>query len=186
MNSKIMQRWMEMVQFRITEGSDYGWQCFGYNAYTLSSWDGDQAGTSFNITFDTKDQTVFMIEAHDFSNDRAYRWISPAHQSQFTQEVSNRSITDEAWEDVRYVDLEVVDDWFEKATAIFNGESYDERVQVPIDFSDEELLRYMKAAHEKDMTFNQFVEEALRYAIDEYHRDPEGMKQRAQEFKRGE
>ena len=57
---------------------------------------------------------------------------------------------------------------------------------MPINFSDEELLRYMKAAHEKDMTFNQFVEEALRYAIDEYHRDPEGMKQRAQEFKRGE
>ena len=186
MNSEIMQRWMEMVQYRITEGSNYGWQCFGYNAYTLTSWDGDQGGSSFNITFDTSDQTVFMIEAHDFSNNRAYRWFAPTYQSQYMQEVTGRGITDEAWEDVRYVDLEVLDDWFEKATAIYNKEPYDQRVQMPIDFTDEELLKYMKAAHEKDMTFNQFVEEALRHAIDEYNRDPEGMKQRAQEFKRGE
>lgn len=186
MNSEIMQRWMDMVQYRITEGSNYGWECFGYNAYTLSSWDGDHSGTSFNITFDTKDQTVFMIEAHDFANDRAYRWFAPTYQSRYMQEASRRGTTDEAWEDVQYVDLEVLDDWFEKATAIYNKEPYDQRVQMPIDFTDEELLKYMKAAHDKDMTFNQFVEEALRHAIDEYNRDPEGMKQRAQEFKRGE
>jgi hypothetical protein len=43
----------------------------------------------------------------------------------------------------------------------------------------------MKLAHERDMTFNQFVEEALRQAIEDHKRDPEGMKQRAQDFKRG-
>jgi hypothetical protein len=36
---------------------------------------------------------------------------------------------------------------------------------MPVDFSDEELLTYMKMAHDRDMTFNQFVEEALRQAI---------------------
>lgn len=181
-----MQRWMEMVHFRITEGSDYGWECFGYNAYSLTSWDGNHSGTSFNITFDTKDQTVYMLEAHDFSNGRAYRWIAPTHQPQFMQEGIGRGVNDEAWEGVEYVDLEVIDDWFEKATAIFNGESYDTRVQMPIDFTDEELLKYMKAAHEADMSFNQYVEEALRHAIEEHKRDPEGMKQRAKDFRRGE
>jgi hypothetical protein len=40
-------------------------------------------------------------------------------------------------------------------------------VQVPVDFSDEDLLKYMKMAHERDMTFNEFVEEALRHALEE-------------------
>lgn len=181
-----MQRWMEMVQYRITEGSDYGWQCFGYNAYSLSSWDGNQDGTSFEITFDTKDQTVYVLEAHDFANQKAYRWIAPTYRPQHDLEVSDRNLDNQAWDDVNYIDLEVFDDWFEKAAAIYNGEPYDERVQVPIDFTDEELLLYMKAAHEKDMSFNQFVEEALRHAIEEYNRDPEGMQHRAKEFRRGE
>jgi hypothetical protein len=56
---------------------------------------------------------------------------------------------------------------------------------MPVDFSDEELLKYMKLAHERDMTFNQFVEEALRAAIEDYNRDPEGTKQRAKDFVRG-
>jgi hypothetical protein len=51
--------------------------------------------------------------------------------------------------------------------AIKSGEDYDTRVMMPIDFSDAELLQYKKLAHDRDMTFNQFVEEALRHAITE-------------------
>ena len=64
--------------------------------------------------------------------------------------------------------MDVVDDFIQKALAIRAGETYDTRVQVPVDFSDEELLQYMKLAHERDMTFNELVEEALRHAIDDY------------------
>ena len=38
---------------------------------------------------------------------------------------------------------------------------------IELDFSDEELLQYMKAAHNMDITFNKFVETALRRAIEE-------------------
>jgi hypothetical protein len=34
-----------------------------------------------------------------------------------------------------------------------------------MEFSDQELLTYMKLAHERDITFNQLIEEALREAI---------------------
>jgi hypothetical protein len=44
----------------------------------------------------------------------------------------------------------------------------------------------MKLAHERDMTFNHFVEEALRNAIEDYKSNPEEMKQRATDFTRGE
>lgn len=180
-----MKRWMEMVEYRVTEGSDYNWQSYGYDAYMLDSWNGDQDGHSFTIIFDTKTQEVFEMQAHDYKNQRAYRLINPNYAPKRMMEVTDRDDNDEAWEDVNYIDLETVDDFFEKGTAIYNGVSYDTRVEVPIDFTDEELLKYMKAAHEKDMTFNQFVEEALRHAIEEYKHDPEGMKQRAQDFVNG-
>ena len=53
-----MKEWMELVSYRITEGSDFGWQCYGSNVYQLDSWNGDQDGHSFSIIFDTRDQTV--------------------------------------------------------------------------------------------------------------------------------
>jgi hypothetical protein len=36
---------------------------------------------------------------------------------------------------------------------------------MPVDFSDEDLFRYMKLAHERDITLNQLIEQALRKFI---------------------
>jgi hypothetical protein len=181
-----LKEWMEVVGYRITEGSDYQWECYGSNAYTLDSWNGEQDGYSFTVIFDKNDQTVYEVTACDYLNNRAYRMIHPeykeAHQAK-SKEMG--TFANQAWDDVEYTDLEVEDDWLEKATAIANEEDYDDRVQVPVNFSDEELLKYMKLAHERDMTFNQLVEQALREAIEEYKRDPDSMKRRAQEFARG-
>jgi predicted nuclease with TOPRIM domain len=104
----------------------------------------------------------------DYTNDRAYRMINPKFQEKHRKEAEMRDVNlNEAWDDVDYVDLDVVDDFIQKALAIRAGEEYDTRVQVPVDFTDEELLQYMKLAHERDMTFNELVEEALRHALAE-------------------
>jgi hypothetical protein len=66
--------------------------------------------------------------------------------------------------------------------AIKAGEDYDTRVSIPIDFTDEELLKYMKLAHEQDVTFNEFIEQALRMAIEKHKLDPEGERDRAQDW----
>jgi hypothetical protein len=180
-----LKEWMELVNYRITEGSNYGWQCYGNDAYTLDSWDNNQEGASFTVIFDNKTQTVYEVQAHDYANQRAYRRINPDYLEAYTQEAKQRaSWMSQAWDDVDYVDLEVDEDWLDKAEAIVSGEDYDTRVSVPLDFTDEELLTYMTMAHERDMTFNQFVEEALRSAIEDFKRDPEGMKQRTESWKR--
>ena len=38
---------------------------------------------------------------------------------------------------------------------------------IDLDFDDEELLKYMKCAHENNMSFNEFVEQTLQIAITE-------------------
>jgi hypothetical protein len=161
-----MKEWMELVDYKITEGSDYGWQCYGPNSYSLDSWNGEQDGYSFSIVFSTKTQKVYEVSVCDYTNNRAYRMINPSKVDKHRKEAESKSVlANQAWDDVNYIDLEVDDDFIQKALAIRAGEPYDTRVSVPIDFTDQELLTYMKIAHERDITFNQLIEDALRQAI---------------------
>jgi hypothetical protein len=179
-----LKDFMETVNYRITEGSNYGWNCFGFDAYTLDYWNGDHSGYSMVVTFDTKTQVVYMVEAHDFKNQRAYRMVNLAFKEAHDAEHKTRGIEDQAWEDdngnpVKYTDLDVDADFLEKARAIVAGEDYDTRVQISVDFTNEELLKYAIMAHEQDITLNALIEGALRDMIDEYNRNPEGVKHRA-------
>lgn len=163
-----MKEWMELVGYRITEGSDYGWQCYGPNVYQLDSWNGEQDGHSFSIIFDTRDQTVYEVQAHDYVHNRAYRMINEDYAKKMKKEAKRRDVDrNEAWDEVNYVDLEVDDDFIQKCLAIREGEDYDTRVVVPLDLDNDLMFDLMKMAHEKDITLNQMVEEVLRRVIDE-------------------
>ena len=164
-----LKEWMELVDYRITEGSDYCWSCYGPDAYSLDSWNGDQDGHSFCVIFDNKTQVVYEVQAHDYVHNRAYRLINPDFQSKHSDESEERGISvNNAWDDVNYIDLDVDDDFFQKALAIREGEDYDTRVQIQVNFDDAELLEYMKIAHDRDITFNELVEIALQEAIDQH------------------
>lgn len=161
-----MKKWMELVNFRITEGSDYCWSCFGNNAYTLDAWDGDNAnGWSACITFDSKTQAVYQVEVHDYKRSNAYRLTNPDFRKAHEAEEKSRGTYD-IYEDYKITDLEVEDDWESKAFSIVNYADYDTGILVPLDFTDEELLPLFKAAHEANMSFNDYVCLALRTMLD--------------------
>jgi hypothetical protein len=162
-----IKEWMELVDYRITEGDSYGWQCFGSDAYSLSSWNGDQNGWSFNIVFDTKTQTVYTVEVCDYAHSRAYRMINPDYKSDHDQEASQHNVSaKEAWDGCDFIDLEEDDDFIQKSLAIKSGEDYDTRVSVPLTVPDDALFELMKQAHEQDITLNQLVENILREFVD--------------------
>ena len=166
-----MKEFMELVDHKITEGSDYGWQCFGPNSYQLSHWNGvhGKGGWSANIVFSTKSQKVYTVEVCDYTNDRAYRIINPDYVKKYNKESKDRGeLGNQAWDGIDFVDLEVDDDFMQKFLAIKAGQDYDTRVQVQVEFSDDELLTYMKIAHDRDITFNRLVEIALQDAIDQH------------------
>jgi len=157
---------MEICNYRITEGSDYQWECYGPNAYTLDSWNGDQDGHSFSIYFDTKTQEVYEVQIHDYRNQRAYRMINPEFVKKHKKEAKRREVEyKEAWDDVNYIDLEVDDDWIQKALAVEAGEIYDTRVSVPLVLDRDQMYDLMTMAHERDMTLNELVEFILREEI---------------------
>jgi len=181
-----MKEWMELVDYRITEGGDFGWQCYGPNAYQLSSWNGlhDKGGWSFNIVFSTKTQRVYEVTVCDYTNNRAYRMIAENKRDKHSKEAMERGVNlNEAWDDVDYTDLEVDDDFISKCLAIKAGEDYDTRVSVPLDLPDDLLLEAALNAHRQGITLNDYINEALAEMIKEFERDPEGAKARAQAWK---
>lgn len=141
----ILKEWMELVDYKITEGSDY----YGNvpDLYSLNSWNGEQDGYSLEIIFAPKDnQRVYCVEVCDYANNRAYRIYDP-----------DLVVDKEAWDYIEWTDLESDDDFIQKAQAIIAGEDYDTRVSISIDLPEDVAYTLMKQAHELDITFNQHM-----------------------------
>ena len=164
-----LKEWMELVDYKITESSDYGWQCYGPNAYTLDSWNGvhGEGGFSFSIVFSTKSQKVYEVSMCDYTNNRAYRMINPNNVEKHRKEAESKSVlANQAWDDVDFVDLDVVDDFIQKALAIKAGEDYDTRISLSLELDEKLVIKLMQMAHEEDISLNKLIEKILKEVID--------------------
>ena len=164
-----LKEYLEAINFQITGGSEYQWRCFGDNARYLDSADNEGLGDySISAIFDSVDQTVYSVDLWDYKNDREYRWINPMFVPAHMDACIQHNVDCYESSDGRnFIDLDLASDILEKISKIVAGETYDTRVQMQVDFSDEDLLQYMKLAHQMDITFNELVERALLNAMDE-------------------
>jgi hypothetical protein len=181
-----VKEWMELVDYKITEGSDYGWTCYGPNAYSLDSWNGvhGEGGYSFSIVFSTKTQKVYEVSVCDYTNNRAYRMIAEDKRKKYAKVAKHMGVNlDEAWDDVEYIDLEVDDDFIQKCLAIKAGEEYSTDVSIPLDLPDDLLMFAFKSAHAENMTFNDWMNKMLKTFIDKVEKG-EYTIQDAEKFKK--
>lgn len=162
-----LKDFLTAIDYKITEGSEYGWNCYGDNTHRVERQVGDHTGNTLTCVFDTKEHFVYELEAWDNNNNRVYRWIHPDYIKAYKKSCKKFDVKfKNAFDDVNFTDLDVEEDILEKARAIANEEEYDDRVMMQVDMSDEDMLQYMKLAHSLDITFNELVERALREAID--------------------
>lgn len=161
--------YIEAINYRITGGSEYQWDCFGPNARYMDCDDNEGDGKfSVVCVFDSVDQTVYTIEAWDYTTDKVYRWIDPNYIKAYKKCCKKHDVDfKNAFDDRDFIDVEVADDILEKARAIAAGEEYDARIQVPLNLDREQMFELMKYAHESDMTLNEYVEALLRKVIKE-------------------
>jgi hypothetical protein len=159
-----LPEFFELIEHRVTGGSEFQWQCYGHQAYVIDSVG---ANYSFSVVFDRDNQVVYEVNVCDYVNNRAYRMINPDFKSGHDNEAADRAVpANQAWEDVIYVDLDVDDDFIQKSLAIRDGKSYDTRVQIDLDLDDDLLFDLMKLAHQRDITLNQLIEQILTEMID--------------------
>lgn len=157
----------EALNHQITGGSEYGWHCFPDARFL--DYESEYAHVS--ILYSTTDQTVYQadtsIKRDMWSKDeKPYRWTNPLFKDAYLNEAKERNVDpDHAWDDVKWVDLEVDEDFLEKAHAMFNGDEWDDRIQVPIDLDDDLILQLAMEAHKRDITLNKMVEIILLEVI---------------------
>jgi hypothetical protein len=161
-----LKDYMECIDYRIADGSEYMWRCYGHDVYMLDS-NSTYGLNTVCVVFDTKTQVVYQMEAWDYSARRSYRWINPDYIDAFKAECKRRKIDFTASiDDEKFIDIEVVSDMLEKASAIAKHESYDPRIQVELTLDDSEMFQLMTMAHERDITLNQMVEHVLTLEIE--------------------
>jgi predicted transcriptional regulator len=159
-----LPEFFELIEHRVTGGSEFQWQCYGSQAYVIDSVD---ANHSFSVVFDRDDQVVYEVNVCDYVNNRAYRIINPDFKSGHDDEAAGRDVpANQAWDDILYVDLDVADDFIQKSLAIRDGKPYDTRVQLDLDLDDDLLFGLMKLAHQRDITLNQLIEQILTEMLD--------------------
>lgn len=157
---------LKIVNYEVTEGYKFLWKCYGVNAYSYSHWNSSH-GITVSIVFDTMTRQAFEMQAWDDKNNRQYRWIHPGYIESFITEAISRNVNYKlSYDNNKFIDIECIEDILEKASAIFLKEEYDQRILMPLDFSEEELYRFMLLAHKEDITLNQLITRALETQIE--------------------
>lgn len=159
----------EALQHKITGGSEFTWDCWDNARYL--DYESDYAHAS--VIFNTQTQEIYCAEVNDKDNEhKPYRWMNPEYRKFYDAEANKRGVDpNQAWDNTKWYDLETTEDWLEKAGAIMSGESFDTRVQVPLNLEKEELYKLMEMAHERDVTLNKMVEIILEEMILRHRND---------------
>jgi hypothetical protein len=158
---------MEVVDYRITDGGEYLWKCYGDHTHRLDAEDPENTEFTITTVFDTKTQVVYEMDAWDYKRNVTYRWINPDFIKAVKKEYKKRGLTfKQCIDDRNYIDLDVEEDILEKAKAIAAGEEYDPRVIISVDMDDETLVMIARAAHALDITINDFMVKALEEAVE--------------------
>jgi hypothetical protein len=157
--------WLLITDGRVTEGSEFGWDCYGDRAYSMSYWNGlhrkDEVSTHVVYNRDTFE--VYETDVFDGDKNKSYVWRDSRYAGLYKTELNAKNSDYECeWPEI---ELETAEDFTEKATAIMNGFEYDNRIQVPLNLDKDEVFALMVAAHERDMTFNELVALGIREAM---------------------
>lgn len=159
----LMEQLCKTFEYKISEGSEYQWSCYGPNARFL---DFDNEYSMASVIFDSKNQRIYQAEVWiKNSNDNPYRWVHPDYVNQLAEESKSKGVDNTiAFDNVKFIVVDVEEDFLEKATAIWNNLPFDKRLQVPID--EDVFYDLAKLAHERDITVNKLVENILTELIE--------------------
>lgn len=148
----------ETFEYKITDGTEYCWNSYGPNARYLDFSNHIAHGS---VIFDSATQHVYQAEVWFTEGKKSpYRWIDSNLKDKVLLEAKQKDVDlSIAFDSVKFIDVEVEEDFLEKAHAIWRNLSFDTRIQVPIDT--DVFYDLAKLAHKRDITVNKLAEEIL-------------------------
>ena len=96
--------------WRITDGGEHGWNCYGEGCRSIELGDDHRDGLYIYLVFDPKTLRVFEVTGHgpiyELTENNPWRWIDAEYQSSFRNECTRRRIKwQQAWDDVMYSEV---------------------------------------------------------------------------------
>lgn len=119
MKTITIKDFLDLIKYRIYEGSNYQWECFGKNAFCFDYWD-QENDISGGMIFDTETHVVYYVTFTNEKTDVSYRWVHPEWRDIYAQEVINKGVSDMAWDDIPFIDIDDAEEMLEKSACLIN------------------------------------------------------------------
>jgi len=152
------------------------YRCFSDTAVNFSFWLPNKFEAS--VVVDLLDHTVYLVDYHKYKTGKVLRWVNPDFTGEFANELfelqkdpietslGHKIIKTTNFNLLSALEADVSslkEDELENPSLDVDEEEYE---TIELDLSDSELALIARAAHSKDMTINDFINEALRYELD--------------------
>lgn len=161
-----MEAYIKAIRYKITNGEEFLWECYGPNARYLESSDDDY---HISAIFDTETAQIYESSiSSTYSGDIRYRWIDLNYIEACKAEATSRGVD---WMDFSdgqpWHMTDDFDDIIDKISKIPYGEEYDRRVVLTLDLEEDVKEMIETAAALQGITIDEFIERALKAVIEE-------------------
>jgi len=121
---------------------------------------------------DLFNQTVYNVDYYRYPQDTVYRWVNRHYELSFANELfecqEDPTVTSDGMKILRCHNKDFLLSMIQGDVFMLedNDEEKEEYETVALELTDSELATIARAAHAKDMTINDFINEALRIELD--------------------
>ena len=121
---------------------------------------------------DLFNQTVYNVDYYSYPRDTVFRWVNPGYEISFANELfecqEDPTVTSDKMQIRRCLDGDFLSRMIQGDVFMLEDEDEEEEEYetVELELTDSELATIARAAHIKDMTINDFINEALRIELD--------------------
>ncbi len=109
-----INEFLELIEYKVAEGSEYYWECFGPNAWSISRLDYNEtsahASNEISVVFDTKTSLVYSIEALNYQDELSYQWIHPDYEYSYNNECLEKDVNDYSYNNIEWLRIKSIDE----------------------------------------------------------------------------
>lgn len=165
-----IDEFLEFIDYKITDGSPYMWDCFGKNARCVSYEEEDNCNFTVSAIFDTKTKFVYNLEVCDYNTRICYRWISSTYKDAYYSEAKQRGVDpNQAYDDVDFIDYTLPGRWTIEALKIMEGIALKEEPVEMKDLLESTLLDFYR--NYLDLSSNDNITIQIRKYIEGKYRE---------------
>lgn len=156
---------LPLIDYKISEGTDYLWPCFGENCRQLHFL--DVQGRDFGELVHNRAGDILFIAFTYIDNSKytAYHWVDPAYREAYSKECETRHIDTNRYDSANLsIELEVEQDALSKISAIYRLEPFDKRILISVDLPEKTIaaLTFMAQLN------NRSIDDEVCHLLSEY------------------